>query len=229
MVSFSDPTPLAPAPASAQAGWLEALGRAFVTRYCRLTVQGSLPGPGQPMLICANHRSHVDSIAVMTALGLPFKQCGILAAKDYFFPGGAWLGAAARCLHLVPVERQPHRGDFARTIDACAAFLAAGGAALLAYPEGTRGSAPGTAPFKRGPALLAVSLKLPILPVYIAGSDRILGKGRRLPRPGRIDIAIGAPIWPAPARSRAERRAGSIELSRRVEDAVRALAGNIRP
>jgi 1-acyl-sn-glycerol-3-phosphate acyltransferase len=51
----------------------------------------------------------------------------------------------------------------------------------------------------------------------VAGTDRILPKGRNLPRPGSTTITIGAPLRPAEGED--ARRMGV-----RIEDAVAALA-----
>ena len=206
---------------------LERLCGVFLRRYCHLAVHGVIPDFDRPMLICANHRSHLDTLAVIAALGLSFEDCAVLAAKDYFFPGAGWLRLAARKLRLVPVERRPRAHDFAQTTAACAEALATGTRALLAYPEGTRGTGRSPAPFKRGPALLALDLGLPILPVYIAGTERVLPKGQRFPAPGQIDVVIGAALPPPAAGGRAERRVQSIALTRRTEAQIAALAATI--
>jgi 1-acyl-sn-glycerol-3-phosphate acyltransferase len=176
-----------------------------------------------PFLICANHRSHFDSIAIMAALAhLSFADCALLAARDYFFREPLRLKLLERLLTLIPFDRRPKRHGFQHTAEACGAFLRAGGHVLIAFPEGTRGEGPGIARFKRGPALLALTLGLPILPVHVAGSGEILAKGRRLPRPGRIVVRLGSLIDASASEGDMPRR--SRELAQRIEDSVRALS-----
>lgn len=212
----------------AKRGWraraLVASCHVLLGSYFRLQVFRSGEEPEGPFLVCANHRSHVDSIAIMAALGLPFHRCGLLAAEDYFFRTPKRLQYLSGALSLIPVERHPTRGGFERTVADCARFLETGGRALVAYPEGTRGFGPGVSRFKRGPALLALRLGLPIVPGYIAGTDRILPKGRWYPKPGRITVRLGPPLFPeyvAPERPLRERSVHLIEL---LEHRVRDLA-----
>ncbi|MBX5482458.1 MAG: 1-acyl-sn-glycerol-3-phosphate acyltransferase [Myxococcaceae bacterium] len=68
------------------------------------------------------------------------------------------------------------------------------GANIIAYPEGTR-SADGTIlPFKKGPFMLALEAKVPIVPVAIEGSGRMLPRDGFRIRPTLIRMKIGEPI-----------------------------------
>ena len=57
----------------------------------------------------------------------------------------------------------------------------------------------------------------PIVPIHIAGTDRVLPKGARRPSRGPIDVTFGSPLWPQEGES-------SHRLSDRIEDAVATLA-----
>jgi 1-acyl-sn-glycerol-3-phosphate acyltransferase len=65
---------------------------------------------------------------------------------------------------------------------------------LLAFPEGTRSPTGGLQRPREGIALLALRTKAPILPVGIAGSDRVWPRGDRLHIGGRIVLRVGAPF-----------------------------------
>lgn len=67
------------------------------------------------------------------------------------------------------------------------------GISIIAYPEGTRGPGP-ILPFKRGIFSLAQASGVPIVPVAIEGSGRVLPRGGFKVRPGRIRLKVGAPI-----------------------------------
>ncbi len=221
-----DRDPVRPAVAALPGRYgFELFCRLFLRTYCRLAVRGTSPPQDGPFLICANHRSHLDSIAIMAALAhLSFADCALLAARDYFFREPLRLKLLERLLPLIPFDRRPKRHGFQRTAEACGAFLQAGGHVLIAFPEGTRGQGPAMATFKRGPALLALTLGLPILPVHVAGSGEILAKGRMLPRPGRIVVRLGSLIDPGRIPRDGDLRRLSRELARRIEDSVRALS-----
>ena len=92
------------------------------------------------------------------------------------------------------------------------------GATILAYPEGTR-SVDGTIlPFKKGPFVVALAAGVPVIPVAISGSGRVLPSGGFSLRAGEIRVKIGAPIETL-GRPPGDREA----LLREVRSAVIAL------
>ncbi|MCK4447091.1 MAG: 1-acyl-sn-glycerol-3-phosphate acyltransferase, partial [Candidatus Marinimicrobia bacterium] len=49
--------------------------------------------------------------------------------------------------------------------------------------------------FKQGIARFALEAKVPIIPVAIIGSNRVLPYGKKIPRPHQITVKIGKPIY----------------------------------
>jgi len=124
-----------PATASPGRYGFELVCRLFLRTYCRLVVRGVSPPSHGPFLICANHRSNFDSIAIIAALAhLSFDDCALLAARDYFFREPLRLKLLERLLTLIPFDRRPKRHGFQHTAEACGAFLRAGGHVLIAFP-----------------------------------------------------------------------------------------------
>jgi long-chain acyl-CoA synthetase len=165
--------------------------------WCPLTIigRGQLPTP--PFLLCSNHCSHMDSAALMAASGLPFGHCAMLAAKDYFFENRRRKGLLPRLMNLIPADRRASRGAIAEVLHACRAFLLGGDRCLIMYPEGTRSATGQLQPLKKGAAMIAMELGIPIVPVHIEGTFRALPKGASLIRPARVTLRIGAPLLPA--------------------------------
>jgi 1-acyl-sn-glycerol-3-phosphate acyltransferase len=64
----------------------------------------------------------------------------------------------------------------------------------MVFAEGTRSSDGKIAEFKKGGFVTAIRRKIPILPVTINGSRRVLPKGSLAMKPGKIQIVIGDPI-----------------------------------
>ena len=84
-------------------------------------------------------------------------------------------------------------------MDARRLFKAAdAGQALAFFPEGTFLAEPGLGKFHTGAFAIAARAELPIVPIAIRGTRRILPSGRVLPRPGRIDIQVLPPLGPLP-------------------------------
>ncbi len=68
------------------------------------------------------------------------------------------------------------------------------GANILVFPEGTRSKDGSILPFKRGPFVLALQAGVPIIPVAIEGSGRVLPSGGFDIVPGDVRLKLGMPI-----------------------------------
>ncbi len=72
-----------------------------------------------------------------------------------------------------------------------------GGHSLVIFPEGTRSKGGPVAPFKRGSLSIADKAKVPVVPVSISGTYKILeaNKGFKI-RPAVVKVHISEPIYP---------------------------------
>ena len=68
------------------------------------------------------------------------------------------------------------------------------GYSILVFPEGRHTEDGKLRPFRTGVGLLANNLRIPILPMRIDGLFEIKNAGKRIARPGRIQIRIGEPV-----------------------------------
>lgn len=144
-----------------------------------------------PCIFAANHRSHLDSLAVLAALPDALRRrVRIAAAEDYWFRSPPRRAVAA-AIGAFPFPRRGVAG-----IERSAALLAAGRSVLL-YPAGTRGTGEGGG-FRGGVGLLACWSGRPVVPVAILGTERVWPKGRRLPGRGALTVRFGAPLRFAP-------------------------------
>ena len=98
-----------------------------------------------------------------------------------------------------------------------AADLIDDGYSFMIFPEGGRSPDGWGQPFRGGAAYLAIRCDVPVVPVHLRGTGRILRKGKSTPTPSRTKVTFGAPLWPEDKES--SRRFGS-----RIEQAVSALA-----
>ena len=64
----------------------------------------------------------------------------------------------------------------------------------MTFPEGTRSRDGEIKPFKQGVFHLAIKSGVPIVPVSIIGSGRIMPKRSLRIKPGQIKLMIGKPI-----------------------------------
>jgi 1-acyl-sn-glycerol-3-phosphate acyltransferase len=71
------------------------------------------------------------------------------------------------------------------------------GEVLVLYPEGERKDGPTVQPLFDGAAYVAAKAGVPIVPVGIGGSDRVMPRGSRFVYPRKVHVVIG-PVIPAP-------------------------------
>lgn len=168
----------------------------------------------QPLIFVANHHSHLDTPLLLRRLPKPWRdKLFVGAAADYFFPNRIAGTAAALALNAIPIERTKVN----RRSALHAASLIDAGWSLLIFPEGGRSPDGWGQEFKGGAAYLAIRCEVPVVPVYVDGTDRIMPKGKNLPSPGSTTLTFGAPLY-ASAGEDARR------MAQRIESAVAALA-----
>lgn len=160
---------------------------------CRLHVEGLEHLPARPgVVFAANHSSYLDAVALFAAIPADFR---FVAKRE--LAAEPLIGAVIRKAGHLTVERF----DLSRSVaDAERVSAALGqGLSLFFFPEGTFLGRPGLLPFRLGAFKAAVDAGRPVIPVTIRGTREILPADTWLPRPGRIDVVIGAPVTPAAA------------------------------
>jgi 1-acyl-sn-glycerol-3-phosphate acyltransferase len=79
----------------------------------------------------------------------------------------------------------------------CVAVLEAG-EPLVLFPEGERKSGPTVQPLFDGAVYVALRAGVPIVPVGIGGSERVMPKGARFIYPRKVHAIVGRPIESPP-------------------------------
>ncbi|MCC6174515.1 MAG: AMP-binding protein [Chloroflexi bacterium] len=162
------------------------LGRPFA-----VSGQAHLAGLRGPVLLIANHSSHLDSATVLAALPPTRRQrTAVAAAADYFFTSRPLTLFSTIVLGAFPFHRE---GPVAASLAHCG-DLVDDGWSVLVFPEGTRSRDGSLGAFKPGIGLLARQLGAPVVPIGLIGLHAVLPKGRSLPRPGPIRAVVGEPI-----------------------------------
>ena len=204
--------------------FFELFCRVLFNVWCPLKVVGRENLPSAPFMFCSNHCSHMDSAALMYAGGEDFEQYGMVAAKDYFFDNQKRNSFLSRLMNLIPADRGANRESIVKLMVACREFTSHGHRSLIIYPEGTRSQTGEMAPMKKGPAMIATELSLPIVPVYIYGTHRAYPKGGKFFKPTRLRVYIGEAI--DPNRFREEHGGGRMiysAITREMENRIHKL------
>lgn len=156
----------------------------------RVRVEGgtALPLSG-PLIVVSNHISNLDPPLVGGWLAPRLRRRPHFLAKAALFVGP--MGWFLRWQGVIPVKAG---GSDMEAYRAARTVLDAGGVVVI-LPEGTRSPDGRLGQPKPGVALLALRGGVPVLPVGVSNTDRLLGRGQRLPRFGTpVSLRIGEPF-----------------------------------
>ena len=170
----------------------------------RLRVSGLDGVPAGSCVLVANHSSYLDGVVMKAAL--PPRFSFVIKREASSMPV---LGILLRRIGSEFVDRHTRGGrqrDARRVVE-----RAEQGHSLVFFPEGTFDAVRGLKRFHVGAFVAAERGSAPVVPTVIRGARRALPSGSYVPRPGRIDVEVLAPIG------------GRGEPSEQLRDEARAL------
>ena len=194
--------------------------RGWLKIYHRLEIHGceNLPAAGSYVMV-ANHASHLDALCLLAALPLQkLHRAFPAAAQDYFFVSVPRLAVAAIVVNALPFGRQT---QIRHSLELCRSLLENSGNILILFPEGTRTPDGRMGEFRPGIGQLLAGSKIPVVPCFLAGAHAAWPKGRRLPRPRKLQLRIGLPRTYAALPAGRE---SATRISSELQQAVAALA-----
>jgi len=142
---------------------------------------------GQSYVIIANHQSTYDIFVLYGWLGIDFKW--VMKKEVRKIPG---VGFGSEAVGHIFIDRSSTKAAL-ETIEQAKDKIR-GGTSVVFFPEGTRSRSHELLPFKKGAFRFAFDLNLPILPVTIHGTRKIMPPGTLDVRPGKAEIRIHPPI-----------------------------------
>ncbi len=154
----------------------------------KLTVAGQENIPDTPVLFVSNHQSYFDILVTHNTIRRPM---GFVAKKEMEkYP---LLPLYMRDIGCIFLDRDNPR-EGVKTIKEGAARIQQGHSMLIC-PEGTRSKCDEMAEFKEGSLKMAEKAKVPIIPVAIIGTNRLLEcrPGFKI-RKGRVTVIYGKPF-----------------------------------
>ncbi|MEO7936538.1 MAG: lysophospholipid acyltransferase family protein [Dokdonella sp.] len=174
------------------------------------------PSGGQ-CLYFANHSSHLDTLAIWSALAPALrKRTRPVAARDYWNKPGLRGYIANKVLRAVLIERRREQRDDDPLVPLIEALR--NGDSLILFPEGTRTAERLPQAFRGGLFRIAESFpELNLVPVYLDTLHRSMPKGAHIPLPLYCTVRFGTPL------ARIENEAREVFLDR-ARAAVVALA-----
>ena len=187
-----------------------------------MTGAENIPASGGAIL-AANHQSVVDSVFLPLMLNRPVT---FSAKAEYFNASGPMGRVWAYYLRATNQLRMDRDGPRAAqdTLEAALALLRQGQLFGI-YPEGTRSPDGRLYRGRPGVGWLALKSGLPVLPVALSGTRKVLPPGRVVPRPGRIGVTIGKPLALAPELFDAPPGQARRQIADQVMAAIQQLSG----
>ena len=177
----------------------------------RFTMTGTehVPRTGGVLLAC-NHIGYVDFVYGGLAANPSGRLVRFMAKRELF--DHALVGPLMRSLHHIEVDRGAGEASFRRAVD----FLQRGEAVGI-FPEATISRSMELKEFKTGAVRIAAEAGVPLVPVTMWGTQRMMTKDhpKDFSRGKTIAITIGEPLHPTgadPVAETAELRAAMTAL-----------------
>jgi len=191
--------------------------RILVFPFANWHIKGkeNIPDSG-PLLIVGNHLHLADPPIVAASIKLK----SVLMAKEELWQNG-WSRFWVANFGAFPVRR----GGIDREVLRQAERWLKQGISVIMFPEGSRSKTTGMQPALPGAALIASRLGIPILPVGIAGTDKLRNlRWCVLHRP-TITVTIGKPFSPPPSDGKLNRE----QRNQLMNDIMRKIAVLLPP
>lgn len=205
--------------------WVLNLARLFA--WVRVEGRENLKGIDGPVIFVSNHQGYFDTPIIFIALPWRWRRLLAPAMRKEFFDAhfnpqkysrlkwftnslNYWLGALM--FNALPI---PQREAGTRQTLRYIGELVEEGWCPLIFPEGKHSRDETVLPFQAGAAMMAARLGVPVVPLRIRGSNRVLHPDWRMARPAFVKVRIGEPL-----RLEGEDYAA---LARLLEERVRAL------
>lgn len=152
-----------------------------------LRVDVSSPLPDGPLVVAANHYSHLDPPVVTYAVGRFVR----FLALDELFGSHRVFDAIVDLFQAIPIDRD---GAPLGALRAAVEHLHRGGTVGL-FPEGRRVVRFGETPPKRGAAWLAWMSGAPLVPVAVWGTGGALSPAQPGLRRVSVRVRVLEPMW----------------------------------
>lgn len=187
----------------------------FCRVWCRMTIDGrdNFPKTG-PFILAPTHRSIIDT---PVSSGVYRKRMRFMGADKWW--SNKHFGKLLTALGGFPVTRGTADRE---ALKRCIAVIE-GGEPLVLFPEGERKSGPIVQSLFEGAAYVAMKTGVPIVPVGIGGSERVMPKGAKFIHPRKLYVMVGKPLTVQVAETAKEQRAAARQLTAELHAELQRL------
>ncbi len=173
--------------------------------------------PTGGVLLAYNHIGYVDFVYGGLAANPSGRLVRFMAKRELF--DHRWTGPLMRSLHHIEVDRGDGVQSFQTAVDALRA-----GEAVGIFPEATISRSFELKEFKTGTVRIAAEAGVPVLPVIMWGTQRMMTKDhpKDFSRGKTIAISVGEPLHPAGDDPVGDTRRLKEQMSTMLDAAIRA-------
>lgn len=165
-----------------------------LTRFLFRTTGSSLKITGlenvperQPVLFVSNHQSHVDSLVIHGFIDMPKGFVSVIEALNIPIIR-TWM----KKMICVFLDRNDLRQAF-NSLEQCVDILKKG-RSMVIYPEGRLDEGKEVLKFKKGCLKVAMNAEVPIIPVTIRNSCKVMNKNGTRIRAANVECIISEPV-----------------------------------
>jgi 1-acyl-sn-glycerol-3-phosphate acyltransferase len=189
----------------------------------RVTGAHHMPRAGGVLIAC-NHISYVDFIYGGLAANPSGRKVRFMAKRELFAHPVS--GALMRSMHHIEVDRGEGLTSYRTALE----YLRAGEAVGI-FPEATISRAMELKEFKTGAVRIAAQAGVPLVPVVMWGTQRMMTKDhpRDLSRGKTISISVGTPLHPSGTDPVAETAELHRVMSSMLDEVIRSYPADEQP
>jgi len=184
----------------------------------KITITGAqhVPRSGG-VLLAVNHVSYVDFVYGGLAANPSGRKVRFMAKRELF--DHRWTGPLMRSLHHIEVDRADGEASLRTAVE-----LLEAGEAVGIFPEATISRALELKEYKTGAVRIAAEAGVPLVPVVLWGTQRMMTKDhpRDFSRGKPITISVGTPLHPVGDDPVAETAELHRVMSAMLDEAIRS-------
>ncbi|MFB6347345.1 MAG: lysophospholipid acyltransferase family protein [bacterium] len=198
---------------------LQIVARPFLSIYFRHQTHGvdNIPDTSGAV-IATNHASNLDPPLIGADVPRPLFT---MAKKSLHETPG--LGYLIRSLHSFPVRR----GVLDTTALRTAVELLQSGNLVLMFPEGTRSSDGRLQEARPGVGKIVAEAGATVVPGYVSGTHRAMGKGSVFPKPVKTSVTFGDPLKFDDILNTETDRGDYEAISESIMDSIRSIKARV--
>jgi 1-acyl-sn-glycerol-3-phosphate acyltransferase len=156
-----------------------------------VTGEENIPRKGA-VILASNHLSFIDSVFLPLVIE---RRVTFLAKSDYYTARGikGWaIKNFLKAAGMLPIDRSGGKASEASLLTGLGVLRR--GEVLGIYPEGTRSPDGKLYRGRTGVARMVLEGGVPVIPVAMIDTEKVMPIGRRIPKVRRIGIVIGEPL-----------------------------------